>query len=40
MDEFDECSDECAVHAENCDGYCDHTGQHENGCILYPYIGL
>jgi hypothetical protein len=29
-----DCSEECAKHAPDCDGFCDHDGDdHSNGCM-------
>lgn len=40
LTEFDECDDVCGEHASTCDGYCTHTDNHQNGCIVHPYTGL
>ena len=28
-----ECDEDCAVHAPDCDGYCDHLEGHINACM-------
>jgi hypothetical protein len=34
------CTEECAEHQPDCDGFCDHGTDHTNGCETAPYIGL
>lgn len=34
----DDCTEACAVHAPDCDGYCDHFVNHTNACLHYGAI--
>ena len=31
--EADECDEFCATHDKDCDGFCDHMGEHQNMCL-------
>jgi hypothetical protein len=36
----DDCTEDCTLHRPECDGFCHHTENHQNWCIIAPYIGL